>query len=332
MYNTVKSLSNQAKMGLIAIPAVAGLSVATWRLSLSSLPSPAKGIIGTFVIWLPPMTFLGFSIFFLGRGESVRPAIVLSLVIFALGGLCTAEWRLADNVSIPARVKVAVGPLIFLLPLHLMGLAKDLELQIHKTKRSHDRIGYTPDPRWVRNCVHLITAGTTTGLTVAIWELRASALPVGVQLGISSVLSWLLAACMCALHVYPRETWTGPRIDGMRLVYAVATGVVAVVVFVVAAWKLDDSGAQTAVKAAIAPLLFWLPASGMYIWWTKHRSKGRMTFSMVVLLSLLIGVSIGAWKIGDSGLDDDVKTATRMWAIWYAPAVLYTCVQSLSDG
>jgi hypothetical protein len=50
-----------------------------------------------------------------------------------------------------------------------------------------------------------------------------------------------------------------------------------------------------------------------------------MTLNIVVLLRLLIGVSIGAWKVGDSRLDADVKTAARMWAIWYAPAVVYRC-------
>jgi hypothetical protein len=249
-------------MGLVAIPAVAGLSVATWALSLSSFPSPAKAIISVFVIWIPPLLYFRF---FVGIEESVRQALLHSLVITILGGLCTAEWRLVGSASIPTRVKVAVGPLIFLVPLHLMGFAEDLHRQMHKAKRSHDSTG-GPSPRWLRNCIHLITAGTTTGFAVATWELRASTLPVGVQVSISSVLAWLLAVCMCALHIYPRETWTGPRLDRMRLIYAVATGVVAVVVLAVTAWQLDDSGAPITVKAAIAPLLFWLPVAGMDIW------------------------------------------------------------------
>lgn len=105
----------------------------------------------------------------------------------------------------------------------------------------------------------------------------------------------------------------------------------AVVVLAVIAWKLDDSGAQTAVKVAVAPLLFWLPVTVMDIWWKQHRSKGGAAFDVIFLLGLLLGISIGSWKIGDSGLDADVKTATRMWAIWYAPAVVYMYIKSISS-
>lgn len=129
---------------------------------------------------------------------------------------------------------------------------------------------------------------------------------------------------MRALHAYPRKIWAGPRLDRIRLVHAVAAGVVAVAVLAAVAWKLDDSGAQTAVKAAIAPLLFWLPVAGLDIWWIRHCSRARTTLYLVVLLGLLIWVSIGAWKIGDSELDADVKTAAGMWAIWYAPVAVHT--------
>ncbi|KAH6641206.1 hypothetical protein F5144DRAFT_590553 [Chaetomium tenue] len=134
-------------------------------------------IISVFVIWLPSAILLLFACW---SYVSAREVVLQLLVVFTVGGLCTAEWRLADSVFIPTWAKAAVGPLIFLVPFHLVGVAKYLCYQIRKTKRSHD-----------------------------------------------------------------------PKV------------------------------ADRALK------------------------------------------DIGAWKIGDSGLDADVKTAARMWTIWYAPAVVY---------
>lgn len=168
IYNTMRSLPRQSKIRLASMLAVAGLSVATWRLSLSSLPSPAKGIIAVFVIWLPSIVFL---IVARRRNVSVRKVVLQLLVIFTAGGLCTAEWRLADSVSIPTRVKAAVGPLIFLVPFHLVGVAGYLSRQMRKTRGSQDP---TAGREW--GCLRLIATGTTTGLTVVIWEFACECL------------------------------------------------------------------------------------------------------------------------------------------------------------
>jgi len=204
IYNNIKSLPKQSTILPTSLPVLAGLSVATWRLSSSSLPGPAKVIISIFVIWVPAMMFFDI---ILGHEGSVGESILHLLTVFALGGLCTAEWRLADRVSIPSRVKMAVGPLIFLLPVQLLPIAEHVWRRVNKGSRDPT---VAPSPgQLLRDCLHLITTGTTTGFTVAIWELGASSLRVSVQVGIASVLSWLLAACMCALHVVPREMWTG---------------------------------------------------------------------------------------------------------------------------
>jgi len=114
---------------------------------------------------------------------------------------------------IPTAAKVAVGPLIILIPFHLSRIAE--ELWRHKKKTSREPTAGLPG--WLRHTAHFVTTGASTGLILATWKLRASTLsPVGVQVAVSSVLSWPLAACMCAYLVYPYNTWR-PQLSWTRL-------------------------------------------------------------------------------------------------------------------
>lgn len=129
---------------------------------------------------------------------------------------------------------------------------------------------------------------------------------------------------MCA--VLPKEVykiWACPQLNRMRLVlFAVVRASVAPIPVLI----LHKIRAATAVKAAVAPLLFWLSVAVMGIGWTwrHHRKQRRVAYHVVLVLGLLLpGLSIGAWKLAESELDVDVKTAARMWAIWYAPAIVY---------
>lgn len=74
--------------------------------------------------------------------------------------------------------------------------------------------------------------------------------------------------------------------------------------------------------AIVIPLLFWMPVAVVALWWMDLNMR-KMAMHYVLLIGLLLGVSIGSWKISDGGLDVDVETAARVWGVWYAPAVVH---------
>ncbi|GAB1311923.1 hypothetical protein MFIFM68171_02133 [Madurella fahalii] len=116
--------------------------------------------------------------------------------------------------------------------------------------------------------VALVIAGVlalAAGLAVATWKLAESPLlPVPVKLVESAAPRRRSSSCCrplppsagSPLAVQARRNWVIAGIVGLGVLAGIT----------LALWQLDDSALPRGAKAAVAPLVFWLPAAGAFIY------------------------------------------------------------------